>query len=231
MAKNKFKLFSFLICFLILLGACAFLINYFIQEKALVGNLGKINSFVNQEEKNITKQLDLESKKEKSINFGPESFIGSIVAQVYNAGELVIINEKGEKTGILDHEVIEEIDYSMYLNYTREEGEQKDFFRLFLKDGYDYGSLIFQVTGILDIYAMAEDRESIYDLKIALKTEHEDQKQINLMAVPIDYNVVHQYRIDWKNLNIKHGITMKIDKDGDGEFEESKEFGSELIRK
>ena len=224
------------------------MINSFSQIEILESNLKKTDNFFNQKEKNIHKQVDLELEKKEISNFKseqtdqeldkeespssrPELFIGSIVAQAYNAGELVIINEKGEKTGILDHEVIEEIDYSMYLNYTREEGEQKDFFRLFFKDGYDYENLIFQVTGLLDIYAMAEDRESIYDLKIALKTEHEDQKQINLMAVPINYNAVHQYKIDWKNLNIKHGITIKIDKDGDGEFEESKEFGSELIRK
>ncbi len=198
------------------------MINYFNHEEAGSINTEKPYVSSGQEQKSISQIVNKKTEKKESEKLKTDLIFGSVAAQVQGAGELVIINEKGEKTGILDHEIVEEIDYSLC--------DEKNFVRLISEEGFYYEDLVFQVKGLLDIYRHIEGREkSTYDLKIALKTDDEKQRQINLMAVPIDYNVIHQYKIDWKNLNAEHGITMEIDEDGDGIFELSKEFGSEII--
>ena len=119
--------------------------------------------------------------------------------------ELRVYDSQGRVTGIVNGEIKEEIPNSGYYEST--------VTILSPSDSYSY-----QVTGT---------GEGSYGLTVTSITE-EAASSFSVADAPISTKAVHQYTIDWDALaEGEKGVTMKIDSDGDGTFEEIKELGQE----
>ncbi|MCK4539884.1 metallophosphoesterase [Candidatus Parcubacteria bacterium] len=142
----------------------------------------------------------------------------SVVSKMFSPAELVVINESGDRTGIVNHESIEEIDYSL-------SDEERERVLVYFKNGFNGEKFIYRVQGIDDIYGLGEDS---YSLKIVLKIDNEILKEVNVIDMPINASTTYQFHIDWENLSDTRGVIMEIDKDGDGVFEIRVEMGQEI---
>lgn len=79
-------------------------------------------------------------------------------------------------------------------------------------------------------YEVAGTEEGTYGLDIA-SIEDGEATTFTATDIPTTSDAVHQYTIDWDALSRgKEGVTVQIDSDGDGEFEQSGSADSELIR-
>ena len=141
----------------------------------------------------------------------------SIIARLFSPAELVVI-KGGKQTGIVDHESIEEINYSL-------SDDERERVLVYFKDGFANEEFIYRVQGIEDVYGSGEDE---YSLKIVLKIDGEIVKEVNVIDMPISFSTVYQFHVDWGNLSDTRGVIMEIDEDGDGIFEIRIELGQEI---
>ena len=146
----------------------------------------------------------------------------SIIAKLFSPAELVIIdNDTGSSTGIVNHGSIEEIDYSL-------SDEARE--RVLIYDGEDLAgkNFIYRVRGLEDIYGSGDND---FSLKIVYRIDDENEeeiKEVNIIGMPINASTTYQFYVDWENLSDTGGVIMEIDEDGDGIFEIRVELGQEI---
>jgi len=120
--------------------------------------------------------------------------------------ELRVYDTQGRVTGVVNGEEKDEIPYSAYYEDTVTIFSPAEF--------HTYA------------YEIAGTSEGSYDL--AVTTIAERTNTFTLSDVPTSASVMHQYTIDWGALSEgKKGVTLKIDSDGDGTFEDTKYLGQE----
>ncbi|MFH1192001.1 MAG: PKD domain-containing protein [bacterium] len=130
-------------------------------------------------------------------------FAGKATADLGSPGELRVYNETGEKTGLVDSEIKEDIPYSVYIP----EEEKVIIF----SDDSENNNYTYEVAGL--------DNDT-YDLEIKTETEGEESIIFKATDMPTNVGVKHNYSIDWQALkNNEKGVTVSIDENGDGEFE------------
>ena len=123
-----------------------------------------------------------------------------LLANLFSPGELRIYDSSNRVTGLVEGEVKEEIPGSVY----------------------DQDNNIVTVFSPLDTYryqVVGTDEET-YGLDIA-SIEEGEATTFAATDIPTTSGAVHEYTINWDVLSEgEEGITIKIDSDGDGEFEE-----------
>lgn len=137
-----------------------------------------------------------------------DKLLDMIVGQLGSPGELRVYDSEGRITGLVNGEVREEIPNSAYINNTV----------LILSQG---GSYRYEVVGTED---------GSYGLAVA-SFKQGKSNTFTATNLPISTNAIHQYTIDWATLSdSEKGVTIKIDSDGDGNFEKTFTANSELTR-
>ena len=143
----------------------------------------------------------------------------SLIAKLFSPAELLVVdNSSGERTGVLGHEAIEEIPYSLsdsererVLIYSDEDLLARDF--------------SFIVKGIPDVFDKEKDT---FSLEIRQREDEIDAKKIIVEDMPINASTTYRFHVDWQNLSDERGVVMEIDSDGDGVFEVKVELGQEI---
>ncbi|MCL0098397.1 hypothetical protein M1O16_00820, partial [Dehalococcoidia bacterium] len=127
-------------------------------------------------------------------------------SEVKSPVELRVYDSRGAVTGLLNGEVKHGISRSVYYNGTVTIFYPSDSYR----------------------YEVAGTGDGTYGLTVTFVAD--EVSTFTLTNVPISTRAVHQYTIDWDALaEGEEGVTMKIDSDGDGTFEEIKSLGREGI--
>jgi len=128
----------------------------------------------------------------------------------HSPGELRVYDSQNRVTGLVNGQVKEEIQNSIYY-------EQDEVVVIFSpSDTYRY-----EVVGT---------DEGTYGLEVSFIEEGE---AITFTAtnIPTSANAVHQYTVDWDALSLgEEGVTVKVDSDGDGAFERTITADSVLTR-
>jgi parallel beta-helix repeat protein len=134
----------------------------------------------------------------------PDRYITTIGSPV----EIRVYDSQGNVAGSVSGEAREEIPYSAYND------ETKMVIIFFQSDSYRY-----EVVGI---------EEGTYGLDIA-SIEDGEATTFAATGIPTAPESVHQYTIDWDTLSQgEEGVTLQIDSDGDGEFEDTFTSDEEL---
>ncbi|MCK4736228.1 MAG: right-handed parallel beta-helix repeat-containing protein [Methanophagales archaeon] len=127
---------------------------------------------------------------------------------IHSAGEVRVYDSQNRVTGLVNGDVKEEIPGSVY-------DEENEIVAIFSpSDTYRY-----EVVGT---------DEGTYGLTI---TSVEDGNTIAFTAtdIPTSPNAIHQYTINWDALSQgKEGVTVQVDSDGDGVFEQTITADGEL---
>ncbi|MFH1883847.1 MAG: leucine-rich repeat domain-containing protein, partial [Planctomycetota bacterium] len=122
-----------------------------------------------------------------------------ISASIQSPGELRVYDSEGRLTGVVNGTVVSEIPGSECFNNT-------------IVIHFPRGLYQYQVAGTF---------EGVYGLTVTAVTRQEDITFVAI-EIPTSTNVIHQYTIDWDSLSQgQEGVTLQIDGDGDGEFEQS----------
>jgi len=122
-------------------------------------------------------------------------------ARLFSPGELRVYDSLDRVTGLVNGEVKEEIPNSIY----DEESETVAIFSSF--DTYRH-----EIVGT---------DEGTYGLDIA-SIEDGNATTFTATDIPTSPNATHQYTINWTALSQgEEGVTVQIDSDGDGEFEQT----------
>jgi len=132
------------------------------------------------------------------------------LADLCSPGELRVYDSQERITGLVNGQVIEEIPNSVY------DEEEQDVIILPVMDSY-----YCEVMGM---------EEGSYGLRI---TSLEGGQSVIFVAtdIPTTSGAVHQYTIDWDALSEgEEGVTIEIDSDGDGEFEDTLTSDGELTQ-
>ncbi len=118
---------------------------------------------------------------------------------IESPGELRIYDSQGRVTGMVECEAKQEIPNSLIM--------ENIVYMFNATDSYFY-----EIVG---------NDEGTYGIKTAFLREGEVET-FALSDVPISINTKHQYTIDWEALAQNYlGVTIQIDSDGDGEFEQT----------
>jgi outer membrane protein assembly factor BamB len=129
---------------------------------------------------------------------------------MHSPGELRVYDSQNRVTGLISGEVREEIPDSVY-------DQENQIVAIFAPpDSYSY-----QVAGI---------DEGTYGLGIAC-IEGSETITFSATDIPTAVGAVHQYAIDWDALSEgEEGVTVQIDSDGDGIFEDTFTSDRELTQ-
>lgn len=129
-----------------------------------------------------------------------------LAVEVHSPVELRVYDSQQRVTGVVNGEERNEIPYSVY---------------------HDNSVTIFSPTNFYR-YEVVGTSEGSYDLAVTIIAE--ETNTFSLTKVPTSTKTMHQYTIDWDTLaKGKKGVTMKIDSDGDGTFEDIKYLGQEGV--
>lgn len=122
------------------------------------------------------------------------------IIKVYSPVELQVIDSNGKATGLVNGQVKEEIDNSLY------ESEQETVALFFPESNYTY-RLIGKDNGE---YGLLIDDE-----------RNGTATSFNARNIPIATNEVHQYEVNWSKMGScgQGAVTLKIDYEGDGIFD------------
>jgi len=122
--------------------------------------------------------------------------------------KLSVYDSEGRVTGLVDGEVREEIPNSTYLNDTVMIFSPSGSYHHKVT-GTEYGSYRLTTTSIIEV----------------------EGNVFTAVDIPISTNAVHQYTIDWDALSMgEEGVTVQIDSDSDGMFEETFSANNELTQ-
>ncbi len=131
-----------------------------------------------------------------------------IESQLKSPVELLVYDSQGNAAGLLNGQVEHAIPRSMYANET---------------------VTIFFPSGPCTYSIIGKD-EGVYGLEV-FHDEGDDTANFNVVDIPTSAGVVHQYTIDWDALSEgEEGVTVQIDSDGDGEFEDTFTSDNELTQ-
>jgi len=125
-------------------------------------------------------------------------------------GELRVYDSQGRVTGLVNGEIKEEIPNSTY-------NDEMEMVMILSSSS----SFTYEVKGT---------DEGSYGLGVATI---KDREFINFTAtdIPTSANALHQYKIDWNALSQgEAGVTVQVDSDGDGTFEDTFTADNELSR-
>jgi parallel beta-helix repeat protein len=123
------------------------------------------------------------------------------IAVLGSPGELRVYDSEGRLTGQSNGVIEEQVPASIY------DDEHKLAAIFHAHDSYHY-----------DIVGTGSGN---YSLKV-VRAAGEEGTSLDSSDIPVVANVTHRYRIDWDMLSQgEPGITVEIDADGDGEFEET----------
>jgi len=129
-------------------------------------------------------------------------------ARLKSPGELRVYDFQGRVTGLVNGEIKNEVPGSEYSNGT--------VTILFPSDSYRY-----EVAGT-DEGTYGSDITSVEDGNVTIFTATD---------IPTTDGATHQYAIDWDALSQgKEGVTVQVDSDGDGTFEDTFTADNELSR-
>jgi hypothetical protein len=132
-------------------------------------------------------------------------------ALIHSAGELRVYDSQNRVTGLFNGEVKQEIPDSIY----DEENETVAIFS-------PCTSCRYEVVGT---------GEGTYGLEIA-SIEGSEATTFTASDIPTVLGAVHQYTIDWDALSEgEEGVTIQVDSDGDGDFEDTFTSDNELTRR
>jgi parallel beta-helix repeat protein len=130
----------------------------------------------------------------------------SLIASLASPGELRLYDLEGRVTGLIGGIIKEEIPGSSYLNGTIQIMNPTNAYR----------------------YEVVGTNTGVYGLNVALLQNAE----VNTFAatnIPTSTGAIHQYTIDWDALSREEeGVAVRMDSDGDGEFERTFTADSEL---
>ena len=130
------------------------------------------------------------------------------LADLCSPGELRVYDSQGHTAGLVDGQILQEIPNSVY-----DEGEE-DVIIFPVMDSY-----YCEVVGT---------EEGPYGLKIAF-LEGGQPATFIATDIPTAPGTVHQYTIDWDALSQgEEGVTVQVDSDGDGTFEQTVTSDGEL---
>jgi hypothetical protein len=130
----------------------------------------------------------------------------SFLAIIKSPGELRVNDSQGRVTGLVNGEELEEIPHSQYLD----------------------GVVVILSSG--DVYRteVVATQDGAYGLALA-SVRDGGVTVFRASDIPIVSSAVHQYTVDWDALSPgEEGVTVQIDSDGDGMFEETVTADSEL---
>jgi len=135
------------------------------------------------------------------VEMGPIKYDNNYeMSKIHSPGELRMYDSQGRVTGLVNGHVKEEIPNSIY------DIESKSVMILLATDTYRY-----EVIG-------TDTGEYGLDILSVRGTKH---NKISLTKVPILPNVVHQYTADWNNFPEEKMITLNVDSNNDGTFDEN----------
>jgi hypothetical protein len=133
-----------------------------------------------------------------------------IAAKLDSPGELMVYDSKGRVTGVVNGTIKEDIPNSSF-------------------DEIHNVALIFVPIDSYR-YEVAGKAEGTYGLTVISNTMNETLAFV-ATGIPTLAQAVHQYTIDWDALSKgEKGVTVKIDSDGDGNFDWNLSGGKELTR-
>lgn len=139
------------------------------------------------------------------VNPIPDEIIG---AELCSPGELRIIDSQGRVTGLVNGEKRSEIPHSILL---------ENIIVVFSPTG----SYSFQVVGT---------STGMYNLTIARILGNESSL-FTATAIPVSPKAIHQYNVNWEALSRgEKGVTIQVDFDGDGKFDEKVSSGGTLTQ-
>jgi hypothetical protein len=133
---------------------------------------------------------------------------GFVCATLFSPGELRVYDAEGRVTGLVNGNIKEEIPNSVYIE------ESKDVIIFPSANNYRY-----EVVGT---------DAGKYGLTVA-SIKGEETTTFNAKDISITAKTVHQYSIDWDALSNDKGVTINIDSNGDGKFEETINSGASFI--
>jgi lysozyme len=137
-----------------------------------------------------------------------DELLDLLVAKLGSPGELRVYDSEGRVTGLVNGEVREEIPNSVYFNNTV----------MILSPS---GSYRYEIIGTED---------GSYGFLVASFKQGESNI-FTATDIPISANAIHQYSIDWDVLSQgEEGVTVQMDSEGDGTFEETFASDSELTK-
>jgi len=132
--------------------------------------------------------------------------LNKIIGVIHSPGELRIYDSEGRITGTVNGEVKEEIPGSIYVDGTVVILYPSDFYR----------------------YEVVGTETGTYGVDISFIKDGE-ATTFTSTDIPISTNAIHQYTIDWCALSLdEEGVTLEIDIDGDGTFEQTVTADSDL---
>jgi outer membrane protein assembly factor BamB len=135
-----------------------------------------------------------------------ESLIKSIIAKAESPIELRVIDKKGRITGVVNGIVRHEIPMSYYCNGT-------------ITIYYPAEPYFYDVAGI---------EKGHYSLEITL-TKERTVTTFQATDIPISEGVLHRYIVNWDVLSLGgEGVTVLVDYNGDGVFEQTFTSDNEL---
>ena len=146
------------------------------------------------------------SKEHETYLFKYDFSNSAIVVQRYSPVELRVYDSEGRVTGLMNGEAKAEIPKSVYCDGTITIFSPAD-------------SYYYEVTGT---------DEGTYGL-VVLSVEDGEVFTFTATDIPIAYGAMHEYTINWTALSLgEEGVTLQIDSDGDGTFEQSINADNEL---
>jgi len=132
----------------------------------------------------------------------PESIIDHVqIVSLHSPSELRVYDSQGRVTGLVNGEIKEEIPGSVY------DKERKEAIIFSPSDSYRY-----EIVGT---------DEGEYELEVR-EVEGGEVATFTATDIPTSPSAVHQYAVDWDALSEgeEEAVTVQMDSDGDGAFEE-----------
>jgi WD40 repeat protein len=178
------------------------------KERYIANIAEKLRGFNDNSKKDMLFSLTNDERNNASI-FARKFQIAwdnSQFVSLRSPGELKIYDPAGNVTGLLNGKVVEGVPNSIY------DEESKSIIVFASDNTYKY-----EVTGT---------SEGTYGLEITSVRDGQITT-FNADDIPTSVNAVHQYNIDWDSLaSGKKGVTVSIDSNGDGKFEETINTGA-----
>jgi len=146
----------------------------------------------------IRKQLYLLDLESYSVEYKEGC---DISAEIKSPAEIQVYDSQGRVTGLVNGEIREEIPNSMYSE------DNRTVKILFSFDSYRY-----QVVGT---------DEGTYGLTVT-SVEDGETATVTAIDIPTSADATHEYTVNWSALSEgEEGVTVQVDSDGDGIFEQT----------
>lgn len=168
----------------------------------------EIQFILSKEIKQAVVQFVEETVVENIINSLIDELTGIMNSEdvrLQSPAELKVFDSQGRVTGLANGKVVSEIPRSIY----------------------DNGMVTILFPSSPHRYEVVGIGKGSYGLKIT-RIGNGERNSVNLTNIDTTTNTVHEYSVDWAALSKgEKGVTMQIDSNGDGTFEEIKKLSQE----